>query len=143
MRRLRSSAARRARRGVAAVEFAILLPFLVFALLVVVDFCRVFYSSITVSNCARNGALYGSADWKHATNAAGIRTAAQADAKSDLDLQRLEVAPAAFIDGSGTYVEVTVTYPFTTITQYPGIPRITSLSRTVRMSVVPDTPTFN
>ncbi len=143
MRRLRSGAARRARRGVAAVEFAILLPFLVFALLVVVDFCRVFHYSITVSNCARNGALYGSADWKHATDAAGIRTAAKADAKSDLDLQQMDVAPAAYIDGSGAYVAVTVSYPFTTITQYPGSPRQTNLSRTVRMSVVPNTPTFN
>src|SRR5262245_64291139 len=51
---------KRARRGgAAAVELALLLPLLAFLFVVAVDFCRLFYYSLTVNNCARNGALYG------------------------------------------------------------------------------------
>jgi len=149
MRRSPLSASRRARRGVAAVEFAILLPFLCFVFVVGVDFCRVFYFSLTVSNCARNGALMGSLyastpiDFpQYASVQAAAQAAAQADA-SNLNLQDLNVASSTDTSTSPTAVIVTVTYPFTTITQYPGIPRQTDLSRSVRMSVVPATPTFH
>ncbi len=46
------------RRGMAAVELAFLLPLLVFASMVAVDFSRVAYIQVTLQNCARNGALY-------------------------------------------------------------------------------------
>jgi Flp pilus assembly protein TadG len=129
------------RRGVAAVELAVLLPFLCFVFVVTLDFCRVFYASVTISNCARNGAVYGSADRTRAQDTAGIQAAAQADARFNLDTQLLSVSSST--DSAATYVEVTVDYPFTTITQYPGIPRQTTLRRTVRMDVVPATPTFH
>jgi Flp pilus assembly protein TadG len=60
MSRSSPSASRRARRGAAAVETALLPPFLCFVLLATVEFGRVFYYSVIVSNCARNGALMGS-----------------------------------------------------------------------------------
>jgi Flp pilus assembly protein TadG len=135
-------ASRRARRGAATVEFALVLPFLCFAFIATVDFCRVFYCSVTVSNCARNGALYGSADVSHALDSSGIQAATRLDA-SNLDVQQLGVSATTDSGSNPTYVSVTVTYPFTTITQYPGIPRQTNLSRTVRMSVLPAVPTFD
>ncbi len=128
------------RRGVAAVELAVLLPFLMFVFLVTLDFSRVAYFSVTVSNCARNGAVYGSADQTRARDTAGIQAAAQADAHFNLDPQRLSVSSST--DAAASYVEVTVNYPFTTITKYPGIPAQMDISRTVRMDVVPATPTF-
>jgi Flp pilus assembly protein TadG len=130
------------RRGAAAVEFAVLLPFLCFAFVAAVDYARVFYYSIAVSNCARNGALYGSADQAHALDSAGITAAARVDA-INLDLTQVGVTSSTDSSTSPTYVEVSVTYPFTTIVHYPGIPGQTSLNRTVRMSVVPATPQFN
>jgi Flp pilus assembly protein TadG len=142
MRRLHPSAPRRVRRGVAAVEFAVLLPLLCFAFVVAVDFCRVFYYSVTVSNCARNGALYGSADQAHASDASGIDAAARKDA-GDLDRQKLNVASTTEASGGSTYVNVTVKYPFATITRYPGVGGEMMLTSTVRMRVVPATPTFN
>src|SRR5688572_33369045 len=48
------------RRGAAVVELALLLPLLVFLFLVAADFARVFYYSLTLTNCARAGALYAS-----------------------------------------------------------------------------------
>jgi Flp pilus assembly protein TadG len=134
--------ARAPRRAAAAVEFALLLPFLCFAFLAAVDFARVSYFAIAVSNCARNSALYGSADQAHALDAAGIAAAARQDALN-LDPTQLGVASSTDSSTSPTYVQVTVTYPFTTIAHYPGIPGRVGLSRTVRMSVVPATPQFN
>jgi Flp pilus assembly protein TadG len=130
------------RRGAAAVEFALLLPFLCFAFVAAVDFARVFYYSIAVTNCARNGALYGSVDQAHALDSAGITAAAQIDA-TNVNLPQLGVTSSTDSSTSPTYVQVTVTYPFTTLTHYPGIPNQVNLNRTVRMSVVPATPQFN
>jgi len=142
MRRLCALTSRRGRRGVAAVEFALMLPFLCFVFLVTVDFCRVFYCSLTVTNCARNGALYGAADRSHALDGSGIQAVARADA-SNLDLELLDVRSSTDSNTDPTRVDVTVIYPFRTITRFPGIPAQTNLSRTVRMNVLPQTPRFN
>ena len=48
------------RHAAAAAELAILLPFLAFAFVIAVDWSRIFYYSVIVTNCARNGALYAS-----------------------------------------------------------------------------------
>jgi Flp pilus assembly protein TadG len=127
---------------VAAVEFALLLPFICFAFVAAVDFARVVYYSIAVNNCARNGALYGSADQSQAVNSAGITAATQQDA-INLDTNNMTISSSTDSGTSPTWVQVTVTYPFTTITKYPGIPSQLNLSRTVQMSVVPPTPQFN
>jgi Flp pilus assembly protein TadG len=129
------------RRGAAAVELAVLLPLLCFILFASLDFCRVFYYSVTVSNCARNGAAYGSTDQARARDPVGIEAAALADARSNLDTQYLNVSCST--DDTASYVQVTVDYPFITLIPYPAIPRQTNLSRTVRMDVVPATPVFN
>ncbi|MHB0956478.1 MAG: TadE/TadG family type IV pilus assembly protein [Pirellulaceae bacterium] len=140
MRRSPPCALREGRRGVAAVELAVLLPFLCFVFVATVDFSRIFYYSVTISNCARNGAAYGSADQTRARDTAGIQSAAMADAHFNLDPQRLSVS--SLTDEAASRVQVTVNYEFTSITRYPGIPRQTNLSRTVHMDVVPQTPTF-
>ena len=53
-----TSRVRPSRRGVAAVELALLLPFLSLLFVITLDWARVFYFSIVVDNCTRNGALY-------------------------------------------------------------------------------------
>ena len=50
------------RSGAAALELAILLPLLIFLFIIGIDYARVFYSTVTITNCARNGAIYGSLD---------------------------------------------------------------------------------
>lgn len=47
------------RRGAAAVELAVLLPFLAFLFAIATDFARVFHYSQVIENCALNGAVYG------------------------------------------------------------------------------------
>jgi len=142
MRDAKRSLQERLRRGAAAVEFAVMLPFLLFVFIATVDFCRVFYYSLTVSNCARNGAIYGSADAAHALNTSGIVTACKSDA-GNLNQQQLGVTCSTDSASNPSRVDVTVTYPFTTIAQYPAVPRETILTRTIRMSVLPATPNFN
>jgi hypothetical protein len=53
-----SGAPRPARRGMAAVELALMLPLLVFICMASIDFARVIYALVTLQNCARNGAIY-------------------------------------------------------------------------------------
>src|SRR4051812_26621652 len=68
------------RRGAAAVELAVLLPFVVFVFVIAVDFARVFYFSQTIENCARNGAIYGSNLTTATSPYANMQEAALADA---------------------------------------------------------------
>ena len=130
------------RKGAAAVELAIVLPFVIFMLLVSTDFARVFYYSMTVTNCARNGAIYA-CDPVTASQSPfrTVEEAALADASN--------LSPSATVSSKtvstyfSSYVEVTVNYTFETITNYPGIPSKIALSRTVRMRSVAQVPNFS
>lgn len=128
-----------ARRGAAVVELALLAPLLCVLFVAAVDFSRVFYFSVTVNNCARNGALYGCGDPAKAIDTTGIATAAKLDA-TNLNSTKLQVSSKTDSSTSPTYVDVTVTYPFTTFTSYPGIPSPITLTRTVRARVSPYLP---
>jgi Flp pilus assembly protein TadG len=133
---------RPARRGIASTELALLLPFLCTLFVVTIDYSRIFYYSVTVTNCARNGAVYGSANTTCALDSTGITSAAQMDA-GNLNTKLMQVTPKTDSNTSPTYVDVTVTYPFTTLTKYPGIPNSVTLSRTIRAQVVPWVPDGN
>src|SRR5262249_11371117 len=52
--------ARRTRPAAAAAELAFLLPVLVLLTVACADFARLFYFYVTVTNCARNGAIWAS-----------------------------------------------------------------------------------
>jgi Flp pilus assembly protein TadG len=124
---------------VAAVELACLLPFLAFLFVIAVDWARVFYYTLTVTNCARNGALYASDPVTQANSPyASISDAALADA-ANLSPAPTVTSAAGSSDGSA-YVEVTVTFPFATVTNFPGVPSNTSITRTVRMNIAPRFP---
>lgn len=137
-----------ARRGLAIVEFAVCLPLLAFLFVITVDFARVFYYSVAVTNCARDGAVYGSSDAKHAVDTAGIAAATRADAQnpagtSYIDPAQLAVTSSVDSLTNPTLVTVTVTYPFNSISSFPGVPVQTLLRRTVQIPVAPAVPKFN
>src|SRR5262245_46905510 len=130
------------RNGAAAVELAILLPLLAFLFVIAVDYSRLFYYSLTVANCARNGALYGCDPTQDGISSpySSIQQAALADATS---LSPTPTVTSTYgSDSSGNYVEVTVTYQFHTITNYPGVSNTVDISRTVRMMMIPAVPNF-
>jgi Flp pilus assembly protein TadG len=128
------------RRGAAAVEMAVLLPFLVLMFLGVLDFCRVFYFSMMVENCARNGAMYAS-DPLTASESPypNVEAAALAGAANLSPSPTVSSFHGSDSDGQ-PYVAVTVSYPFVTISNYPGLPVQFHLTRTVQLTVAPSVP---
>ena len=129
-----------ARRGVAVVELAILLPVMVFLLLVGIDYCRLFYFSQVVCNCTRNGAMYATDPYSTAASPyASLEEAAKADADSDVQSQ-LTVTSTTGTDTYGSYTQVSVSYPFSTLTSYPWLPKTVTITRTAQVRVAPQVP---
>ena len=129
--------ARQERRGAAAVELAIVLPFIVFLFVIAVDFARVFYFSQVIENCARNGAVYGSNLTTAQSPYEGIEGAALADA-GGLSPQPTVTSTTGQDAAGNPFVQVTVTWQFQTVTGFPGVPSTVNLSRTVQMRVAPN-----
>lgn len=128
------------KRGAAVVELALLLPLLVFLFLIAADFARIFYYSLTLTNCARAGALYASDPATMGESPfPSVQAAALADATNISPLPTVTQTSGA--DESGRpYVQVSAVYTFSTITAFPGIPNSIQLQRTVRMYVAASTP---
>ena len=53
-------------KGAAAVEFAIVLPFLVLLVFGIIEFGTMFYNEQVITNASREGARVGIVQWKHA-----------------------------------------------------------------------------
>ena len=125
------------RHGAAAVELALLLPFLILMFVVSVDYARIFYYTQVVENCARNGAFYLSDPKAPANNLySGVQQAALADA-GGLNPQPT-VSSSSGTDASGNpYVSATVAWQFKTISGYPGVSNSVNISRTVQMRQAP------
>ncbi len=131
---------RRAVVGAAAVELAVLLPFLLLLVFGVADFGRVVHAYLAVSNSARVGAEYGS---MHEVTALS-RSSWEAQIRSTIDSEmqglsgyspgNLQATYDTTTDSDGlTQVTVSVTYPFTTLVNWPGIPQATTLAHSVTM----------
>jgi Flp pilus assembly protein TadG len=143
--RIHSSAAR---RGASAVEAAILLPMLAFLFVAGVDYARVFYHSVTLTNCAQNGAAFARlTPYDPQSPYKTVTEAALADA-SNLS-PTPTVSSRNYADAGGRQVvEVSVTYPFRTVFNwtgaagYSGIADVTQLTRTVRMEKAPNNPNY-
>jgi Flp pilus assembly protein TadG len=148
----------RARPAAAAVEFAVLAPFLAFLFVIAVDWARVFYYSIAVRNCARNGALYLSQKQSAKTTSSPytdsgyvnlyVNSANPVTAAALADASNLTPTPTVTStsgsDTYGPYVEVTVSYAFQTVTHFSVatfvVPSSTNVTSTVRMYVPPESP---
>ena|SRR5262249_33993793 len=139
------SAARR--RGAAIAEMAILLSVLSFLFIVAIDFARLFYFSLTLKNCARNGAYYAS-DYPGIYGYGSPSAAALADAGNLSPAPNVTVGYDSSPTGTFTqtspvrpgYVQVTVTWTFNTVTTYPGIADTWNLSQSEIMEMAPVTP---
>ncbi len=135
--RIRMTTRKVPRRGVAAVEMAMLMPVFCLVCLAAVDFGRAFHSLTTVSNSARNGAIYG-ADAKLAakTSYSNIQEAALSDV-GNLSPKPTVSSTYGNDSAGGAYVEVTVEYQFQCVIPYPGIPSPKIIQRKVRMMIAP------
>lgn len=127
------------RRAAAAVELAVTLPLLALLLTITCDFARLYYHYLTITNCARNGALWASDPATLPYSQYGtVQQAALADA-SDLFPQPTVTSSAGTDSNGNPTVSVTVTYSFQMLSSYLGFSTVT-LSRTVEMRVAPTTP---
>ena len=89
---------------------------------------------VTITNCARNGALFLSNQASYSTYYANVTAAATADAGSLSPTPT--VSYANYTDSYGnSCVTVTVSYTFTTFVNYPGIPHTSTLSSSISMPV--------
>ena len=125
--------------GSVAVELAIHLPLHVFLAVIGVDYARVFSRTLILETASRNAAFYACQDVNKAVDTAGIQAVAQKDLT--------DVSPTPDVTSStytGTdgflHVRVTVSMTFTTVTNFPGVPYQSDLSRTTDMRVCPKTP---
>ena len=127
-----------ARRGAAAVEIALLLPFLVFCSMMTVDFARVAYVQLALQNCARNGALYEfntQAGFSLPSGWTSLSTAVNADASSGMTVSATAATETL---SSYSYITVTATTTFTPIALpamhgLPSLPGSVTLTQTATM----------
>src|SRR5262245_13195889 len=129
--------------GAALVELAVALPLLILVLVGTIDFARVFYTAIELTNAARAGAEYATFTISRATevppmtntvnatlnatpNLATVSAAATHTCQClDDSAQVLSTIACSATCGSGhlvVSVTVTATRTFTTIAFFPGVP---------------------
>jgi Flp pilus assembly protein TadG len=103
-----------------------------------IDFGRVYFAYVAVTNAARNGADYASGGPARAADLSGITAAALADTGQLLNQSPTNpsVSAATGTDAQGElYADVTVNYDFETLVPWPGLPSSIELERTVRARV--------
>jgi len=162
---LRPNSKRQLRRGTATAELAILLPFLAFLFVIGSDWARIFYTSMTIQNAARNAAYYAS-EYPGVTDKmvygyANVYDAAADDIEVPLGLtgmnlyygdpsNRTQIPSTGMAvpdsqDSYGTNCKIiTVTYPFAMVSGFPidvvGVPTSVTLQRSVYMRTAPVIP---
>ena len=130
------------RRGAMAVEMAILLPLLMFMAVVGVDYARIFSRAIVIEAASRNACYWAAQHPDNSVNTTGIQAVALRDLT---EFTTGGVTPTItsqkYNGGDGfEHIRVTVTVNFSTVSNFPGVPSSTNLSRTTDMRICPKTP---
>ena len=124
---------RTSRRGMAAVEVGLMLPWMVFSFIAVLDFGFTSYSMIATQNAARVGAMWGAASSTNATSGGTFTTKACTYA-----LDELEYAPGmngVSTCGGASPVSVTATYSASGAAAMPTV--TVSVTYTVTLLAIP------
>ena len=132
---------KRSEAGSAFVELGLFTPVLILMMVGAVDLARVFFASISLTNAAEVGVLYGSRTVANSTDTDGMANAARADA-TDLSgvtatgeryctcTTSSSLVCSASCDGTQrTYVSVQTAYTYTTLAPIPWVPSSIALSR--------------
>ncbi len=138
---IRGRGGHRRRRGVSALELAIILPWLITLVLGCVDFGRFAYYYVSVTNAARVGAGFASLHpvtvatlpaWQEQIKQAVLDEMSELPDPADLTIPLAIVVP----DGDFKLARVTVNYSFKTFVSWPALPSPMNLTRTVEMRVI-------
>lgn len=142
---------RRGEEGQGLVEFALVLPILVFVLLVAVDFGRIFFAVLSVTNAARVGAEYamdyqvaaggGPAEAERRVRQRVIREAAPFVPLAEEDIE-IQASWLPSQPGADSRVSITVRWTFEPLTPFiagllPAEQRLVSRTATVRHNFEP------
>ena len=122
------------------MELALIAPILIILMLGVIDYGRVYFAYISVTNGARIGADYAATGPTQAADTAAIKAAALADTTNLLNQSPTnpDVTVTTANDSQGSlYADVTMTYTFSTLFPWPGLPTSIDIERTVRSRVAP------
>jgi Flp pilus assembly protein TadG len=125
-------------RGQSLAELALVTPVILLLVLGAVDFGRAYFAHVSVTNAARNGADYAAQNDSAAADTAGIREVVMWEMSELVNTSGTnpEVTVATGTDTQdGDYAEVTVTYEFSTLVPWPGLPDSIDVARTVRSKV--------
>ncbi len=132
------------RRGLAATEFAVLLPLLMTLVLGALDFGRFAYTLIAVTNAARSGAGFGSNHpftaatmpaWQAQVNAA---VTDEMSGVAAFDAGQLTVTICTPTDADGNWqASVAVAYPFQPLVAWPGLPATMTLNHVAVLRGIP------
>ena len=144
----RRQISRGAEAGSAFIELGLMFPVLLLILVGAIDFARVFFAGIALTNAAEVGAMYGARSVTGSSDLTGMQDASIADAA---DLSGVTAAATQYCNcGNGTahscpvtctgstahtYVSVSTSYTFTPLFPIPGIPSSIPMTRTAVMRV--------
>jgi Flp pilus assembly protein TadG len=129
--------------GTAMIELAVALPLLVFIAVGIMDYGRVYFSSIAVANAARAAAEWGAQNIATATMTTAIQDFGKLDGAEAAPITVTASPPiykcggtvVSFSDtcvGYGVprvYVEVTASKVVALLIKYPGLPTSVTISR--------------
>ena len=130
------------RRAAAAVELALILPLFITIVLATVDFGRFAYMYLSVINASRAAAGFASCtpysagslgNWRQAVREAVMDEMSE---QRGFDATRLNISTPLVTTEAGTgfrRVQITVTYRFETVVNWPLLPGQFDLGQTVEM----------
>jgi Flp pilus assembly protein TadG len=127
---------RRSSKGGAALELAVVFPLLLLLIVGVVDYGRMYFTSVTVANAARAGAEYGVQGGIQSMDTVAQKTIAKSDGAEAAGT--LWIKPRVYCQCGGTanacasvcsggaapdvFIEITATDTISTLLPYPGLP---------------------
>ena len=126
------------RNGATIIEFAIVLPLLLFLLLGIIEMGRYVRAMVTVANAARNGATYASASTTAASDGAAVRQAVLDEMSSlETSVSNPVVTTQVGQDVRNySFVTVTVNYRFSPLCPLPGLPAQWQATRSIQMRIL-------
>ena len=135
---------RKSERGGAMVELAVVLPVLILLAIGVMDYGRVFFTSITVANAARAGAEWGAQNQANSVKTSDLENFAKLDGteagtlvvtssrtcKCGATVVACSTASCAGYGVPRVFIAVTVTKDVALLIKYPGLPTTVTIART-------------
>ncbi len=105
------------KKGIAAVEFALILPMLLLVLFMIIEFSIILYDKAVITNASREGARMGIVDARRPGRTAGAITATvNTLLRKQLDLiwpgNTRHHGPGRLVSTSGNLLTVNVTYTY-------------------------------